>query len=98
MGPDNFAHVVINVEGSVGVLIWELAVAIHTGDAGAGGVTCVFKAGNAAELDVEELVSRIGERQRKIQPQARKGRRIRISGVERQIVLAGAENELVGQR
>src|SRR5262245_17733036 len=71
MGSDDFADVVIDVEGRVGVLVWELAVAIRSGDAGTGGVACVSKTGNAAELDVEELVGRVvRERKRKIEPEA----------------------------
>jgi hypothetical protein len=99
MRSDDFADVVVNVEGRVGVLVWELAVAIRSGDARAGGVACVSKTCYATELDVEELVGRIAwERQRKIETDARIGRRIRIGRIECQIVLTRAENEFIGQR
>src|SRR5262249_28006112 len=87
---DNLADVVIYVEGRVAVLIWELAVA------GSAGKVLVR---DAAEGDVEPLCGRIvRERQREIEAEPGIGPRSRISRIERQSVMARAENELVGQR
>jgi hypothetical protein len=88
--PDDFADVVIDVEGRVGVLVGELTVAIRA---------CKVLVGDAAEGDVEPLRGRVAlERQREIEADAGIAGRVRRRRIERQVVLARAENEFVGQR
>src|SRR5262245_38477400 len=86
----DLAYVVIDVEGRVGVLVGILAIA-----------SCAAEVlvRDAAEGDVEPLYGRVArERQREIEADAGIARRIRHRRVERQVVLARAEDELVGQR
>src|SRR5262249_11308127 len=90
MRSDNLADVVINVEGRVGIFVGVLAVA---------GYAAKVRVRDTPEGNVEPLRGRVArERQRKIEADARIAGRIRHRRVERQVILARAEDELVGQR
>src|SRR5262245_1834974 len=89
MRSPNLADVVIEVKRSVRILVWE---AIVIRDCSKGLV------GYSAKVDVDELTRRVWERRLERQPDSCKRCRFGVLWIQRQVVLAGAEDELVGQR